>query len=381
MKKLIPALALLLVSAVMLATSSFAWFSMNTTVTVTGMEVKTRVSDNLFVRTIGLADPAPANDESDFASFLTLPSTATLLEPVSTVDAKAFFYTDSTTNVDAVTGEANNNTFIEYAPGDAFDENYGVNDTPSTADAKGYVDYIMELKAVNGSGLEKNLKLTKLNLTYKGVETAQKAFRVAVFMEEFNGSEYTMVSEETLPTAKIFGYSGSTYFNEGNEGKAVSGEDTLSTAPALNASSVTATVPAGQIKYYKVVARVWLEGQDTTCNNDTFASLTKNWALDIAFELGTATAATGVIGTAAIAATDSGVTLDDETGKLSNGETPAASNAYVWYNALTGAVVDGATTAAAPAATATAGTYYCVVTTVKGNTYVTNNITVPAQNP
>ena len=38
MKKLIPAICLLLVSAVMLGTSTFAWFSMNATVAVTGKE-------------------------------------------------------------------------------------------------------------------------------------------------------------------------------------------------------------------------------------------------------------------------------------------------------------------------------------------------------
>ena len=49
MKKLIPALALLLVSAVMLGTSSFAWFSMNTTVTAGTMEVKAVANANLYI--------------------------------------------------------------------------------------------------------------------------------------------------------------------------------------------------------------------------------------------------------------------------------------------------------------------------------------------
>lgn len=38
-RKLIPALCMLLISAVLLGTSTFAWFSMNTTVTATGMQV------------------------------------------------------------------------------------------------------------------------------------------------------------------------------------------------------------------------------------------------------------------------------------------------------------------------------------------------------
>lgn len=48
MKKLIPALAMLLVSAVLLGTSTFAWFSMNSTVTATGMQVVAK-SDNTYL--------------------------------------------------------------------------------------------------------------------------------------------------------------------------------------------------------------------------------------------------------------------------------------------------------------------------------------------
>ena len=47
-KKLIPALCMLLVSAVMLGSTTFAWFSMNTTVTATGMQVEAK-SDELFL--------------------------------------------------------------------------------------------------------------------------------------------------------------------------------------------------------------------------------------------------------------------------------------------------------------------------------------------
>ena len=48
MKKLIPALAMLLVSAILLGTSTYAWFSMSTEVSATGMEV-TAVSDAIFL--------------------------------------------------------------------------------------------------------------------------------------------------------------------------------------------------------------------------------------------------------------------------------------------------------------------------------------------
>lgn len=48
MKKLIPAICMTLIAAVMLASSTFAWFSMNTSVTAEGMQV-TAKTDNAFL--------------------------------------------------------------------------------------------------------------------------------------------------------------------------------------------------------------------------------------------------------------------------------------------------------------------------------------------
>ena len=44
-RKLIPAVAMILVSAIMLSTSSFAWFSMNTEVKATGMKVQAKAQE------------------------------------------------------------------------------------------------------------------------------------------------------------------------------------------------------------------------------------------------------------------------------------------------------------------------------------------------
>lgn len=47
-KKIIPALCMLLISAVLMGTSTYAWFSMNTTVSATGMQVAAK-TDNAFL--------------------------------------------------------------------------------------------------------------------------------------------------------------------------------------------------------------------------------------------------------------------------------------------------------------------------------------------
>ena len=59
-KKLIPAIGMLMLSAVMLVTSSFAWFSMNTTVTATGMTV-TAKGDQVYLEIINSTQTFAAN--------------------------------------------------------------------------------------------------------------------------------------------------------------------------------------------------------------------------------------------------------------------------------------------------------------------------------
>ena len=49
MKKLIPALCMLLVSAILLGSSTYAWFSMNTQVTATGMQVKAQAEGGIVI--------------------------------------------------------------------------------------------------------------------------------------------------------------------------------------------------------------------------------------------------------------------------------------------------------------------------------------------
>lgn len=371
MKKLIPALAMLLIAAVMLGASTYAWFSMNTRVTVTGLAVKTRVSSNLFVASTTMSATGHAS-ESSFNSYLNGGTEATLLEPVSTVDGLNFFYTDAKTNVQA-DGAPRTATYTAYNTSKAAPTSEQltafVNANGATGSV-GYVDYVMELKAVNADATDAvSLKLTKLDLVYNGLPTSEKAFRVAVFMEKHDGSAYTAVSPETLPAASsIFSESGATYFTSGSAVKTTSSVDSVLTQN----SAVSVNVAAGATEYYKVVVRIWLEGEDSTCNNDTFASLTQNWVLDLAFELDTAAPAVTQLGTTAVASTASGavgtVTLTD--GKLSNGETPVT---YAWKNA-DGTAASGTNNAASYTAT-TSGVYYCVITTV-GNTYYTDGMTL-----
>ena len=55
MRRMIPALCMLLVSAIMLSTASYAWFTMNEAVTATGMQVTAKAGD-IFLEIKGTTD-------------------------------------------------------------------------------------------------------------------------------------------------------------------------------------------------------------------------------------------------------------------------------------------------------------------------------------
>ena len=77
-KKLIPAFCLLLVSAVLMGTSTYAWFSMNKTVTATGMKI-TAKSDSVY---LVISAGNTLNPADTTAKEVTTAATETSLYPV-----------------------------------------------------------------------------------------------------------------------------------------------------------------------------------------------------------------------------------------------------------------------------------------------------------
>ena len=102
MKKLIPALCLLLISAILMGTSTYAWFSMNTQVTATGMQVKAVAEDGLLIINELDADATANWKVSTTASYGGLVA----LTPTSTADATAWYHNKSDAPTTAKAGQA-----------------------------------------------------------------------------------------------------------------------------------------------------------------------------------------------------------------------------------------------------------------------------------
>ena len=393
MKKLIPALALLLVSAVLLATSSFAWFSMNTTVTVTGMSVTTRVDSNLLI-----ADGAKANaNDSYFVAPALDQSVVGKLEPVSSVNGVNFFY-HATSGVSG-SGAATDTTFYPYGEDDtldggwtaaladataakkgdkydaAFNTNYG-NSIDDAEDAAfyGYVDYVFYLKATNSDlSHTQVVKLTECDLRYNNGAVSDKAWRVAVFSETVaEGAAGSAPAAGNLKT--IIGLAGADYFTDG---QAISDDDPFARASVSNFGTeavMGAAIASGATQRYKVTVRLWLEGEDESCNNDTYASLSNAYTLNLQFKLDQAASITGVTEIAtlgAVATADAAEATAALNATAEKYSKVAAS--YQWYKA-DGTEIVGATSATYENDLGEAASVYCVVTTTASDTYRTNTV-------
>lgn len=325
MRKLLPAFAMLTVSAISLSSATYAWFTMNKTVTVTGMEVRTKVGANLLV--------CDTNVESDYTTSLNQ-ARAALLEPVSTVDGKAFAYTVNANArgqalANPTWGTYNEDTAVANAAAGktAYDDDFNgvysagsnftagnismetTGETPRDGAAYGYVDYTIYLKATN-DGSDRYINMTKCNLLKGGAaidnsgKTAgvdsNRAWRVAVFSTSTSAGTTSATPETgtaqsilTLANAQTFSKKPAEGGNDAVPDKAMkittSGEtttyalDTVNYNTAVNIADVGGT--AGTTAYYKVVVRLWLEGEDDTCNSATYAALNKEYTLDLEFKL------------------------------------------------------------------------------------------------
>ena len=332
-KKIIPAVGMLALSATMLSTSTYAWFTMNKEVEMTGLNMTATVGEGM---EISLAEvdgttitapslTTPADDKSDsWGSAVVVGDyyeKIGLLNPASSVDGVNLY--DAT---DATNGgkKASNFKSIDLTNNDniatATARTTLETDKAVTADedSVGYcVDIPVHLRTnkKSGSGAKENGDIyCKINITPNSksaegsalgtdVDTLYKAIRVAFIPK----------TEGTDSVTNIFAVDSDCY---GGDKVAVSGISTKTASTNLinstdstfvvNASEFSVGIGvdsglinpladgAGQYGHLDFTVRVWLEGESTSCYNDKSG---QSWNIDLAFSLGefdTATTSEGV---------------------------------------------------------------------------------------
>jgi hypothetical protein len=320
-KKLISAIAMLTVSAVTLSTATYAWFTMNKEVTVTGMQVRTKVGSNLLI----VADSYdPDEDENNRDNKYTTDIKQIrqcLLEPSSTVDGINYWYTVEASadgqileNKEWIAYNENASTAVEnslagklnYDP--KFNLKYlqgGTSGTFTSSDiqmvtsgattsregaAYGYIDYVFYIKGT-ADAAEQKIVMTKCNLQYNGtslqtsgaIPEVDRAWRVALFSQAASRNtdlDTALAAEDLITVLKPENAINFT------PDKAVNAADSTDEITNHDEKAVVGTIAnSGDTAYYKVTVRLWLEGEDTTCTSETYAKLTNLYSLDLEFKL------------------------------------------------------------------------------------------------
>lgn len=289
-KKLIPAVAMLTTSAVMLSTATYAWFTMSREVEVTGIKLTATTPQTIEISlgqattsntlTHGVEATAPNSDDmwTHTAATGSVYQDFGKLIPVSSVDGFNMFYTEKATeNGKKVSDVPNPFTKAETAVGWEFKEGGKSAETGAVVNAAEndgsgyYLDIPVWFRTTSTDAVTLGLEVEIKNSSDDDTKSVlYKAARVAIL-------------PETKSAQKVFSETGAKYYKDG-KAVATAGATLAASYGDVSAATVTggkvtnpdattqvATVTAstgtgygGAVKYY---IRVWLEGEDEACWN------------------------------------------------------------------------------------------------------------------
>ena len=308
MKKLIPALCLLLISAILMGTSTYAWFSMNAEVKATGMMVKAKAEAGLLISEVS-ATTGQWDDEATGGTT----TTPYALIPMSTSDGAEWFHANSklTSDAAAASSTANSaNIVTGYTKPTLVDDSQsaqsGVNSAidfyyiniandgyQDTIDQGAYVKYTFYLKS-SGSEItckhdaagDQYVEITSIDIDgLSGSKTLDAALRVGVKIKDTfyiyapisdsTNTYYVGTSHATVATQTLA--SGSSELNA--DGTAV--YNTISDLDKLPAFTATG---------HPVEIYLWIEGEDANCTSNNITTSLDNLSVSVNFSLITKTA-------------------------------------------------------------------------------------------
>ncbi|MBO7519656.1 MAG: hypothetical protein J6T73_02660, partial [Clostridia bacterium] len=288
-KKLIPALAMLLVSAILLGTSTYAWFSMNTVVSATNMQVKAIADQGILINEVATAADTNWDEAATANQTTALPlratSTANTVTWYTANSKKSSSAADATANTpstDLVNGyttlSATASTTAAVAGTNAARDIYYVDADGNSAYDDGeayYVRYTYYIKSSADQITPLSLADGAQNLRIKAV-TAEPAtnnsadidaaLRVAVVL---GGKAYIF--------APVTGADTSYYVNAGA---------TATTAlTAGDQATALTSIPAKTSDGTAVYVYIYFEGEDNHLKTDNVVNSLDNIDVTVQFEL------------------------------------------------------------------------------------------------
>ena len=231
-RKLLPAIAMLLISAVMMSTASFAWFSMNTTVTATGMQIEAK-SDQTFL-IISATNSTAETIQAEFDTNKTFSREADLTDKVTEVYP-------STVNGDPT---KDSDLKFKYAVGTSYNNGAALDGeyTDITADnlTKYVVKYTFYITVAKGAVPAKNIVVTGITIDGDAAVAAVVTtdYAAVVFADtDADGDNSKVISSGEITDTTVLAVNVYVYFDGEHE--------RVTTANAANLANTTVSVTFG----------------------------------------------------------------------------------------------------------------------------------------
>lgn len=261
-RKLIPALAMLLVAAVVMSTASFAWFTMSREVTAKGMNVTVTAPNNLLIKGADAGQVFSAEGTSSIGDGTTL-GLIKAIKPASSIDGLSFFAIKEGQSVTAADGKRTASTVLEAS------------NTEATTAAEGYyVDFPYTVKTEGETAVDVYVKSFVVTKLAGGSDNGIKAVRAAVLNTD-GTALYTGVTNAVLVPAGAANATANkavaSLTTDGDPlGLAVLGDVKAAVIGTAASANKVFTVPARNAavegeEELQIVIRVWIEGEDLSC--------------------------------------------------------------------------------------------------------------------
>lgn len=257
-RKLIPALAMLLVAAVVMSSASYAWFTMSRQVTAQGMNVTVTAPNNLLIMATGTSDAFAEISTINGQNIILMPASSNSGEKNDIYVVKDGQPLDAT-NGSLFMGTNGKQTLLEGAKLAVGSDNI------ANAKAGGYYDFKYTIKTEGNSAV--NVVVSQITVTKQNDpddKLSVKPVRIAV-MSVSGENEETMV--------KVYKPDSTAVNHDSKVVDSISGgvptlvADNIYTAVATknNDGNYVATLNSGNSYTQNIIIRVWYEGQDKDC--------------------------------------------------------------------------------------------------------------------
>ena len=332
-KKLAAATSMLMISALMLSSATYAWFTMNKEVSVTGMQLKAHSEEGLLINEVKLATSDTWDDQAQAQSAASV--TAFELRPASTSNLTTWWHANSKKSADEAGVDAKDDTVVVDAGTNAIytdissisdyvdigDENTTITGTngQATGNTKAETHVYYTDASYGTSGSYQNGEGYYVKYTYYLKSSGQAELNVSELKAQVKATLKAGGSAAALDNSlrvgikygstglKIFAPVKNTVASPNGTAttgpdtsygvtKDAQGSDSDSVAPVVASATgqytaytaintAPETIPSVTTNGEPVYVYVWFEGEDTNCMSDNLTATLNAYDIDINFKV------------------------------------------------------------------------------------------------